>query len=134
VSSVHVRVRVGGEEYAFPVAAVREVAELDDVVPVPGAGSAVLGVRNLRGQVLPVLDLAALLEIPRADAPTKLVVVEGASGQAGVAVDAIVGVSTLPAATEAVESSSLAGATLDDGALVATVRVDALLAEIGGRR
>jgi purine-binding chemotaxis protein CheW len=125
---------VAGEQYAFPVAAVREVAELDDVVPVPWAGGAVLGVRNLRGQVLPVLDLAAVLDIPRADRPTKLVVVEGAGGQAGVAVDAIVGVGALPATSEAVESPALEGAALDDGALVATVRVDALLAGIGGPR
>ena len=54
MSGVHVRVRVAGEHYALPVEDVLEVAELRAITPVPGAPPAVLGVRNLRGQVLPV--------------------------------------------------------------------------------
>ena len=60
MSGLHVRVRVADEHYALPVADVLEVAELGEVTPVPGAGAAVLGVRNLRGQVLPVVDLATV--------------------------------------------------------------------------
>ena len=56
--AVHVRLRVGRERYALPIENVLEVAELGSLSALPGAGAAVLGVRNLRGQVLPVFDLA----------------------------------------------------------------------------
>ena len=54
---VHLRLRVGGERYALPIENVLEVTPLGELSGVPGAGGAVLGVRNLRGQVLPVFDL-----------------------------------------------------------------------------
>ncbi len=65
----HVIFRVDRERYALPLAAVREV-----VVPparftrVPRAPRAVRGVMNLRGRVVTVVSLAALLELPTADA------------------------------------------------------------------
>src|SRR5690606_25838467 len=65
----HVIFRVDRERYALPLPAVREV-----VVPppaftaVPRAPKAVRGVMNLRGRVITVVSLAALLELPAADA------------------------------------------------------------------
>ena len=65
----HVLFRVAGERFAIPLAAVREV-----VVPqppfarVPRASEAVRGVMNLRGRVVAVVDLAALVGL----APQKL--------------------------------------------------------------
>lgn len=64
----HVIFRVDRERYALPLPAVREV-----VVPparftsVPRAPPAVRGVMNLRGRVVTVVSLAALLELPVAD-------------------------------------------------------------------
>lgn len=130
---MHVHVRVGRERYAFPVAQVREVAELEDVTPVPGAGGAVLGVRNLRGRVLPVVDLATVLDVPRRERPARMVVVEGPAGEAGVAVDEIVGVGSLPATTVPVDAPALDGASVIDGTLVAAIRVAALLEEVVAR-
>ena len=130
---MHVHVRVGRERYAFPISHVREVAELDDVTPVPGAGGAVLGVRNLRGRVLPVLDLATAIDVPRAERASRMVVVEGSSGEAGIAVDEIVGVGSLPPPTVSVDGAALAGAALQDGVLVAAVSVEALLGEVVAR-
>ena len=65
----HVIFRVDRERYALPLPAVREV-----VIPppaftaVPRAPKAVRGVMNLRGRVITVVSLAALLELPAADA------------------------------------------------------------------
>lgn len=59
-------VRVGTERVALPVLAVREVIDAPTVVPVPMAPAALRGHCALRGQHLPVLDLARLLQIPRA--------------------------------------------------------------------
>ncbi len=61
----HVVFRVAGERFALPLEAVREV-----VVPqppfarVPRAPDAVRGVMNLRGRVVAVVDLAALVGLP----------------------------------------------------------------------
>ncbi|KAF1005556.1 MAG: Chemotaxis protein CheW [Luteibacter sp.] len=45
-----------GQRYAVSLAAVREVIRPGDITPVPGAPHDVLGIVNLRGQIVPVLD------------------------------------------------------------------------------
>ncbi|QWT20597.1 chemotaxis protein CheW [Bacillus sp. NP157] len=45
-----------GQRYAVSLATVREVIRPGDITPVPGAPSDVLGIVNLRGQIVPVLD------------------------------------------------------------------------------
>jgi purine-binding chemotaxis protein CheW len=126
VSRLHVRVRVADEHYALAVEDVLEVAELGDVTPVPGAGAAVLGVRNLRGQVLPVVDLATVFELQQTQ-PERIVIAERGGLRAGLAVDAVAGVEELPEASEEVDSRHLAGAALTDGTLVGVMDVGSVL-------
>jgi purine-binding chemotaxis protein CheW len=128
VSGVHVRLRVGGEAYAFAVENVLEVTDLGAVAPIPGAGTEVLGVRNLRGEVLPVFDLATLLGIERDGAARRLVILEHDGARAGLAFDDVLGVGELAAPTDAGESPLLLGASLDDGELVGVVDVPRLFA------
>jgi purine-binding chemotaxis protein CheW len=116
--SLFLRVGVAGESYALPVSEVLEVADYAGVARVPGAAVAVLGVRNLRGAVLPVVDLATVLGLPRSGAPARVVVAEQGGRTAGLAVDSVTGVEVLPDASEPVESPHLSGAALADGALV----------------
>jgi purine-binding chemotaxis protein CheW len=131
VSRLHVRVRVADEHYALAVEDVLEVAELGDVTPVPGAGAAMLGVRNLRGQVLPVVDLATVFELPPAQSE-RIVIAERGGLRAGLAVDAVVGVEQLPEASEEVDSPHLAGAALTEGALVGVIDVGSVLEAVEG--
>jgi purine-binding chemotaxis protein CheW len=56
---------LGSERYAIEAACVREVARLTDLTPVPGAGDFVMGVTNLRGEVICVVDLRRFFDIPR---------------------------------------------------------------------
>ncbi len=49
---------VGRDEYAVPILKVREIFAFDDATRVPATPPWIRGVVNLRGQVLPVLDLA----------------------------------------------------------------------------
>ncbi len=118
---------VAGENYALPVDAVSEVAEYGAVSPLPGAPAAVLGVRNRRGNVLPVLDLAAVFGIERSGSPQRVAVVEHDRVKAGLAVDAVVGVEPLGEASEEVESQYLRGAALNAGALIGVVDVPLVL-------
>jgi chemotaxis signal transduction protein len=127
MSDVHVRLRLGGEDYALGVDGVLEIGELGEVTPVPGARPEVLGVRNLRGQVIPVFDLATLFELGGGGEPDRIVVVEDGDVRAGFAVESVVDVGALPDATEAAESDYLSGATLIDGALVGVIDLPAVL-------
>src|SRR6266540_2259683 len=50
--------QLAGEEFAFGILRVKEILEYDTLTRVPNAPPAVRGVINLRGAVIPVLDLA----------------------------------------------------------------------------
>ncbi|MBX7059361.1 MAG: chemotaxis protein CheW [Leptospirales bacterium] len=52
------RFRVGERHYALPVEAVKEIIPFSDITRVPRTPPVVRGVINLRGNVVPVLDLA----------------------------------------------------------------------------
>lgn len=51
----------GATSYGFPVERVREVVAYAAVLPIPRAPEHVHGVINLRGEVLPVIDLSCVL-------------------------------------------------------------------------
>jgi purine-binding chemotaxis protein CheW len=53
---------LGQERYAFSSAYVREVFPLTEITPLPGLPSHVLGVVNVRGRILSVMDIRRLLE------------------------------------------------------------------------
>ena len=55
---------LGAGCFAFDVALVGEVRMLDSVTPLPRCPAAVLGIANLRGQALAVIDTAQLLGLP----------------------------------------------------------------------
>jgi purine-binding chemotaxis protein CheW len=48
--------RLGGQTYAAPLAQVSEVIRDGELTPVPGAAGDLLGIRHLRGRIVPVLD------------------------------------------------------------------------------
>lgn len=56
--------RLGSVQCAFPVIQIKEVSEGVAITPVPNVPPAIAGVINLRGSVLPVLDLKNLLALP----------------------------------------------------------------------
>ena len=56
--------QLAGEESAFGILHVKEILEYDTLTRVPNAPPAVRGVINLRGAVVPVLDLALLFGVP----------------------------------------------------------------------
>jgi purine-binding chemotaxis protein CheW len=130
MNRVHVRVVAGGEHYALPVTAVLEIAEIGKVTPVPGAPPGVLGVRNLRGQVVPVIDLATMLGLSADAENERIVVTEDDGRRAALAVTGTDDVGELGAPTEEVDSPYLSGAVLVEGALVGIVDVSALLAAV----
>jgi len=117
-------VELAGERRALPDTVVREILPLGHLTPVPTAPPSVCGVIQVRGQVIPVLDLGGTLKGPTAppssggapapDRPPRvarvgapLVIVDaGADGTAALLVDRVGEVE--PAATSAARAIDLA--------------------------
>lgn len=55
---------VAGEEYAVNILKVKEIIEYDTVTAVPNTAPWIRGVTNLRGNVVPVIDLAVKFGLP----------------------------------------------------------------------
>jgi chemotaxis signal transduction protein len=116
-----VRLKAAAEAYAMPVEHVLEVGTLGQVTPVPGTRRELLGVKNLRGQVLPVFDMALLLGVQRTAPPSHLLVAEAGQRRVGFAIDAVSGIGDLPEPTEDTESDLLAGAVLSGNELIGLI-------------
>lgn len=86
----YIRFSLGKEEYAIPLLKVREVIALPDVTPIPQSPSYFLGIMNLRGQVITVIDLNLKLGIEPSEHSEKVVIVTDL-GQicVGIVVDSI---------------------------------------------
>jgi len=122
-----VRLRVGSETYAVPAGQVREVANLGPVRAVPGSRPELLGVCNLRGQIVPVVDLALLLGISRVAPPRCLLVTDVINREAGFAIDGVSGVGELADRVDDAKSGLLTGATLVGDDLVGLLDVPRVL-------
>ena len=88
-------VRAGARLCGLPVGAVTETMRPLPVSPVAGAPGWVRGVTILRGEPVPVVDLAALLGGAPEDAPARFVGVRTGDRQAALSVAAVVGVAEL---------------------------------------
>lgn len=127
--SIHVCVTLGTERYGVAVEHVREIAEIGTVVPVPGAGARVAGIRHLRGEILPVVRLHDLLGAPPGN-PRRIVVVHDDDRWACLAVDRADEVEDLPEPDGPGAPLTL-GAVLHDGAMLGILDVPALLDVLG---
>lgn len=84
--------QLDGQAYAAPLAQVSEVIRMGEVTPVPGAAADLLGVRHLRGRVVPVLDGRRRLGLPPCDADSedvRVVMLTHATYWIGLRVDAV---------------------------------------------
>jgi purine-binding chemotaxis protein CheW len=83
--------RLGKEEYAFDITAVKEIRDLEQVAKVHRSPSYIEGVMNLRGKLVTVIDLRKRLSIEaRAhDEMSKIVVIEAPDAPVGFLVDEV---------------------------------------------
>jgi purine-binding chemotaxis protein CheW len=83
--------RLGPEEYAVDVANVQEIVRLTTITAVPRSAPHVEGVVNLRGRVVPVIDLAKRFGMPASPRAktTRIVITTRAGRTVGILVDAV---------------------------------------------
>lgn len=79
---------VGADLYALPVDRIRKVLTAPPVIPLVTGPAVVTGLFNLRGEIVPLFDTAALLGIGRIDSVAYAVVLSGARDTAALAVTA----------------------------------------------
>ncbi len=90
--------RLGDEEYGIEILKVQEIKGYAPVTPVPNTPAYVKGVMDLRGTVIPVLDLRGKLAMPEApyNPFTVIVVVTVGSRRIGLIVDGVSDVLNIP--------------------------------------
>lgn len=88
-----------GEEFGVPILDVREIILMSEVTPVPNAPAFVEGVINLRGQIIPIVDLRKRFKLKQKTEADKsrIVVVEVANSVLGLIVDGDSEVLRIPA-------------------------------------
>jgi purine-binding chemotaxis protein CheW len=91
-------VLLGGRLFAVDAADAREVVVLDTAVPVPGAPPSVLGLTNVRGTIVPVVDARPVLGVAAHTRSDRALVVAAGEWCAAVVIERVVGLASLDAA------------------------------------
>ncbi len=80
---------IGAEEFGVDINDVREIIKMEDVTVIPGTDDYILGVINLRGKIIVVIDLAKKvgLEVKEKDKNTRVLVTEIEGNTIGMVVD-----------------------------------------------
>ena len=131
--------RLDDEVYGINVMQVQEVLRVTEIAPVPGAPHYVLGIINLRGNVVTVIDTRERLGLGahEMDESTRIVIIEADKQVVGILVDAVAEVVDLR--TSEIESAPnvgndesskyIQGVSSRDGELLILVDLNKLLTD-----
>lgn len=123
----YLTVALGPENYGIPVLKVREIIRMQKITPVPSMPSHVKGVINLRGRVIPIVDLRTKFGLEAAFKDRTCIVVIQVKLQGdqsvsmGVIVDSVDEVVNL--ATTDIEPTPDFGSTVDTGSYTGMAKV-----------
>lgn len=98
----HLTFMLAGDEYAVPIMQAKEILEYHDLTHVPMVPGYIRGAINLRGSVVPVVDLATKFGLPRAEITRRTCIVimevelDGEGMVMGVIVDKVLQVLDIP--------------------------------------
>jgi purine-binding chemotaxis protein CheW len=135
---------LGIQRYALPIERVREIQQIVAFSEVPSAGSGVVGMVNLRGNVVPAVDMRRLvgLEPAKYTLETPMIITEVRNETLALLVDEVQDVFELvpgclqaSSALHALSASTIGVARMDDG-LVYVLDIDELVGTgvFGGAR
>jgi purine-binding chemotaxis protein CheW len=124
-------------EFGLDIDRVQEITPRTDITPVPGAPSFVLGIVNLRGSIIPVLDSRLRFHLtPKAPTPkTRIIIIDLAGQATGLMVDSVAEVVKLddftlrdtPPLVAGVRSDYLAGMVTAANRLITLINLEKLL-------
>ena len=133
-------VTLAGYRFAVEVRSAREVVVFDDYTVVPLAPAHLLGVANLRGTIMPVVDIRPLFGLTpaSADRDVRALVVERDGVQAGLLIDEVLGLEPLEGLVLAevgdgsVADDMVAGRLEREDGAITLLDLGAVLAAMGG--
>jgi purine-binding chemotaxis protein CheW len=132
--------RIGKETYGVDIFAVREIVKPQEITSIPGTAGYVLGIINLRGRIVSVVDLAARLGlgVAKMARSTRILVVDIDGFTVGFLVDAATEVLKLPGESiepapdelkASIHEDYLEGVGILDGRLVIILNLANLLTQ-----
>jgi purine-binding chemotaxis protein CheW len=88
---------LAAEHYGIELTNIREIHALSEFTPVPGTPAFVLGLTNVRGQILSLIDIKKLFDLPERGLTdlNKVIVVRTHQMELGILADAVLGVRTI---------------------------------------
>ncbi len=129
--------RIGVQEFCIDIMSVREIRGWTPATALPHAPTYVRGVINLRGSVLPIVDLAERLGFPPTDATARqvIIVVQVGSQIIGLLVDAVSDILTqsteniqpTPEVATDIVRSFVRGVLAIDGRMIGLIELDSLM-------
>jgi purine-binding chemotaxis protein CheW len=129
--------RIGAQEFCVDIMVVREIRGWTPATPLPHTPSFLRGVINLRGAVLPIVDLAARLGFPPTDPSQRHVIIVAQVGHQviGLLVDAVSDILTIadqaiqppPDVASEMVRSFVQGLLAIDGRMVSLLSLDRVL-------
>ncbi len=136
-TSQFVGFQIDGQQYAFRIEQIQEIVILDQVTQTPQVATYVEGVSNLRGAIIPIINLRELLGLARrpADSETRTIIVNVGDRTIGCTVDSVSQVIRIPEdSIQAAPDTLIADGTRDiagfaklDDKLVVLLDIDELL-------
>ncbi|WP_220720989.1 chemotaxis protein CheW [Agarivorans litoreus] len=127
------------ETYGINVMQVQEVLRYTEIAPVPGAPNYVLGIINLRGNVVTVIDTRSRFGLPSSDITenSRIVIIEAESQVIGILVDSVAEVvylrsseiDTAPNVGTEESAKFIQGVSNRDGQLLILVDLNKLLSD-----
>jgi purine-binding chemotaxis protein CheW len=91
--------RLGSETYAFETEFVREVYLLNNFTPLPGLPDFILGIINVRGQILSIVDLKKMFDLPASRGLgelNKIIIIQNEKMEFGILADVVLGTHSIP--------------------------------------
>ena len=120
--------QVSDEEYGIDISLVNSIERMTDITRVPNVNEYILGVMNLRGSVIPVVDLRKRFNLiaKEYDNETRIIVLKLKEVEVGIAVDSCSSVTDIskkdieppPTVMGHIESTYIQGATKLDKRLI----------------
>jgi chemotaxis signal transduction protein len=86
--------RIGMESYGLEIGSIREIIMPPDITPVPGTSDNVKGIINLRGEIIPVVEPAEILNAKSGNSGTtpakpRIIILDKSRGGYGIMVDEV---------------------------------------------
>jgi len=119
--------KIGSEEFGVDILMVQEIIRLTAITPIPNASRSILGMINLRGRIIPVVDLRWVLRIGgdeqgEARQKTRILIIELGGYVTGFVVDSVSEVMKVPV-SEIEPAPSLVASSISSAYITGVIKL-----------